>query len=87
MRGDERPERLERDDAAPAPPRVSAAAHLASIDALRAVACLWVVLYHVGMWWLGAFWSTFDGLARAYGAAARPFVWLTRLGFQGVQRA
>ncbi|RYE94629.1 MAG: hypothetical protein EOO75_01445, partial [Myxococcales bacterium] len=65
---------------APAP----AAAHLASVDVLRAVACLWVVAYHAGMWWLGAFWSTFDGLAQNRGAPARALLWVTRLGYQGV---
>jgi peptidoglycan/LPS O-acetylase OafA/YrhL len=59
--------------------------HLGGVDLLRGVACLWVVLYHIGMWWLGGFWLGFPALASgAEGPLGRAFIWLTRLGFQGV---
>lgn len=62
-----------------------AASHLAGVDILRAFACLWVVLYHTGVWWLGANQYGFAALQAA--TTSLPswlLIWLTRLGFHGV---
>jgi peptidoglycan/LPS O-acetylase OafA/YrhL len=64
---------------------VSQSAHLPGVDVLRALACLWVVLFHVGLWWQGAYWKGFAAIHRE--ATSLPgwlAMWLSRLGFHGV---
>ncbi len=69
----------------PGEPDKARSAHLPGVDVLRAFACLWVVLFHVGLWWQGAFWQGFAPLHDA--ATSLPswaLWWLSRLGFHGV---
>lgn len=54
------------------------------VDALRAIACLAVVAYHVGLYWLGAWHSGFAVAAARASAPVRPFVSASQLGFLGV---
>jgi len=68
----------------PGLPPGQGAPHLASVDLLRALACLWVVLFHIGMMWMGAMFGYGPLAAATVGYAPRAFVWLMRLGFEGV---
>lgn len=66
--------------AAPEPPT-----HLPGIDVLRAIACLWVVLFHVGRWWFGGHWYAFPAPHDAYHTLPLWLLhWFSRLGFHGV---
>lgn len=60
-------------------------ARLISVDALRGIACLWVVLYHVGAYWQGAVYRGWDVLSTDVdGLVPRALVLASRTGFQGV---
>jgi peptidoglycan/LPS O-acetylase OafA/YrhL len=66
-------------------PAPKQSAHLPGVDVLRACACLWVVLFHVGLWWNGGQWRGFGPLqAEASSLGSWLVVWASRLGFHGV---
>ncbi len=56
----------------------------AYVDALRAVACLAVVAYHLSLYWLGAWRAGFEATAARASPLARLFIAPSRLGFLGV---
>ncbi len=69
---------------APRPPNLPTA-HLAGVDVLRAFACLWVVLFHLQLWWEGAYGRGFPALiAAASSPIDRALLAVGRLGLEGV---
>lgn len=56
----------------------------ASVDALRAIACLAVVTYHMGLWWMEAAWYGWPAVLAEGGPLARAVFGPARLGFLGV---
>jgi hypothetical protein len=61
------------------PPAPKQSVHLPGVDVLRACACLWVVLFHVGLWWNGGQWRGFGALqAEAGSLGSWLVVWAPR---------